>query len=134
MDYKLEVVVVPVSEPTATARIDAILAALPEDQRAALQALRELVAMTAPDAEEVIAYGVPAFRYHGRSLVGYAGAKAHCSLFPMSGSVLDGHREALKAFDMAKGTVRFTPARPLPSDVVVAIVKERMAEIDAARR
>ena len=120
--------------PTAAARIDAILAALPGDQRATLQDLRELVAATAPDAEEAIAYGVPAFRYHGRSLVGYAGAKAHCSLFPMSGSVLDHHREALEAFDMAKGTVRFTPARPLPNDVVVAIVRERMTEIDAARR
>ncbi|OGO51858.1 MAG: hypothetical protein A2Z32_09465 [Chloroflexi bacterium RBG_16_69_14] len=124
----------PTDRAEATARIDAILAALPDDQQAALRSLRELVAATAPEAEEAISYGVPAFRYHGRSLVGYAGAKAHCSFFPMSGSILDGHREALKAFDMAKGTVRFTPARPLPGDVVIAIVRERMAEIDAARR
>jgi uncharacterized protein YdhG (YjbR/CyaY superfamily) len=120
------------SRLTAAARIDAILAALPDDQRAALRSLRELVAATAPDAEEAISYGVPAFRYHGRSLVGYAGARTHCSLFPMSGSVLDGHRKALAGFDMAKGTVRFTPARPLPDDVVIAIVRARMAEIDGA--
>jgi uncharacterized protein YdhG (YjbR/CyaY superfamily) len=51
---------------TATAQIDATLAALPADQRAALQALRQTIAAAAPEAEEAISYGMPAFRYHGR--------------------------------------------------------------------
>lgn len=114
----------------ATARIDATLAALPADQRAALQALRGQIAAAAPEAVEAISYGAPAFRYHGRPLVSYAAAKAHCSLFPMSPAVVDAHRGELGGYDTAKGTIRFTPRHPLPEDLVARIVRARMAEID----
>ncbi|HYN47266.1 MAG TPA: DUF1801 domain-containing protein [Candidatus Nanopelagicales bacterium] len=116
---------------TATAQIDATLAALPTDQRTALQALRRTIAAVAPEAVETISYGMPAFRYHGRALVSYAAFKAHCSLFPMSGAVVEAHRDELAGFATAKGTLRFTPQHPLPNDLVETIVRERMAQIDA---
>lgn len=115
---------------TPTAQIDATLAALPADQRAALQALRETIAAAAPQAEETISYGMSAFRYHGRALVSYAAFKAHCSLFPMSSELVEAHRDELAGFATAKGTLRFTPEHPLPSDLVERIVRERMAQID----
>ena len=116
----------------ATARIDAELAALPNDKRAALTALRRTIQAAAPDAVEAISYGMPAFRYHGRALVSYLAAKAHCSLFPMSHAVIEAHRDELAGYYTAKGTIRFTPDRPLPDALVTTIVRERMAEIDAA--
>jgi len=116
---------------TATAQIDATLAALPADQRAALQALRQTIASAAPEAEETISYGMSAFRYHGRALVAYAAFKAHCSLFPMSSALIEAHRDELVGFATAKGTLRFTPEHPLSSDLVVRIVRERMDQIDA---
>lgn len=115
---------------TATALIDARLAALPADQRAALQALRQTIAAAAPEAEETISYGMPAFRYHGRALVSYSAFKAHCSLFPMSGALIEAHREEFAGFATAKGTLRFTPEHPLPNDLVKLIVRERMAQTD----
>jgi uncharacterized protein YdhG (YjbR/CyaY superfamily) len=118
----------------ATARIDAELAALPDDKRAALAALRRTIQAAAPEAVEAISYGLPAFRYHGRPLVAYLGAKAHCSLFPMSGAVIDAHRDELATYATAKGTIRFTPDRPLPDTLVTTIVRARMAEIDAKAR
>jgi len=123
----------PAAAAAATAQIDTYLATLGEDQRAALQSLRGAIADAAPEAIEAISYGVPAVRYHGRPLVAYAAAKAHCSLFPMSGAVMGAHRALLDGFDTAKGTIRFTPARPLPADLVASIVRARMTEIDAAR-
>jgi uncharacterized protein YdhG (YjbR/CyaY superfamily) len=116
---------------TPTAQIDATLAALPADQRAALQALRETIAAAAPEAVDTISYGMPAFRYHGRALVAYAAFRAHCSLFPMSSALIEAHRYELGGFATAKGTLRFTPDRPLPSDLVERIVRERMAQIDS---
>lgn len=116
---------------TATAQIDATLAALPAEQRAALQALRQTIAAAAPEAVETISYGMPAFRYHGRALVSYAAFKAHCSLFPMSSALIETHRDELAGFATAKGTLRFTPEHPLPNDLVARIVRERMAQIDA---
>lgn len=117
--------------PTATARIDAILAAAPADQRAALQSLRETIAATAPAAEEIISYGMPAFRYHGRSLVAYSPFKAHCSLFPMTQALIQANPERVAGFATTKGTLHFTPERPLPRDLIEWIVRERMAQIDA---
>ena len=116
---------------SATAEIDARLAALPADQRAALQALRTAIAAAAPGAEETISYGMPAFRYHGRALVSYTAFKAHCSFFPMSSGLVEAHRDELAGFATAKGTIRFTPEHPLPVDLVARIVRERMAQIDA---
>lgn len=116
----------------AITRIDAYLATLAEDRRAALEALRAMIAAAAPEAIEAISYGVPAFRYRGRPLVSYHAAKAHCSFFPMSPAVLEAHRDRLAGFDTAKGTIRFAPDRPIPAPLVAAIVHDRMAEIDAA--
>jgi uncharacterized protein YdhG (YjbR/CyaY superfamily) len=114
----------------ATAQIDAILAALPPDQRAALQALRRTIAAAAPEAVDTISYGMPAFRYRGRALVSYAAFKAHCSLFPMSAALIETHHDELAAFATAKGTLHFTPDHPIPDDLVTMIVRERMAQID----
>jgi uncharacterized protein YdhG (YjbR/CyaY superfamily) len=116
--------------PTATAQVDAILAAIPEDQRELLQRVRRTIAAAAPEAEESITYGMPAFRYHGRSLMSYSPFRQHCSLFPMSGAVIGRHRDQLASFETGKGTLRFTPAHPIPADVIVALVHDRMAEID----
>jgi uncharacterized protein YdhG (YjbR/CyaY superfamily) len=115
---------------SATAQIDAMLAGLPADQRAALQDLRRTIAAAAPGAEEAISYSMPAFRYRGHSLVSYAAFKAHCSFFPMSGELIETHRDELAGYATSKGTLQFTPERPIPRDLVERIVRERMAQID----
>ena len=114
-------------------RIDATLGALPADQRTVLQSLRETIAAAAPEAEETISYAMPAFRYRGRALVSYSAFKAHCSLFPMSSSLIEANIERFTGFAMSKGTLHFTPARPLPTDLVVWLITERVRQIDASR-
>jgi uncharacterized protein YdhG (YjbR/CyaY superfamily) len=116
----------------ATRAIDAVLAALPPDQGAAMEALRRTIAAAAPGAVEVFSYGMPAFRYRGRALVAYGAFKAHVSLFPMSGAVMDALRVELAGLAASKGTIRITPDRPLSTDLVQVIVQARLAEIDAA--
>ncbi len=111
-------------------RIDEILAKLPADQRAALQDLRETIATTAPDAVEAMSYGAPAFRYLDHPLVSYAAAKAHCAFYVMSPEVIVAHEADLQGFDTSKGTIRFTPDKPLPTELVTKIVRARMAESD----
>ncbi len=121
----------PGAAAAATARIDATLAALPPDQRQALEALRARIAAAAPDAIEAISYGAPAFRYHGRPMLAYMAAKVHCSLLPMSPAIVAAHLPELVGYETAKGTIRFTSVHPLPDGLVERIVRERMAEIDA---
>ena len=54
------------------------------------------------------------------------------SLFPFSPAAIDAVRDRLDGFDLAKGTIRFTPDRPVPDDVVADLVRHRMQEIDGA--
>lgn len=117
----------------ASAHIAETLAALPAEQRAALEGLRARITSVAPEAHEAISYAMPAYRYHGRPLVSYAAFKDHCSFFPMGPDVLEPYRDQLAGFVQAKGTVHFWPDRPLPDGVVEGIVRGRMAQIDAAR-
>ena len=118
---------------SATAEIDARLARLPADQRDALQNLRQTIAAAAPDAVETISYAMPAFRYRGRALMSYEAFRTHCSLFPMSAELIERHHDELVDFATAKGTLQFTPTKPIPAELVVRIVHERMAQIEAKR-
>ncbi len=61
-----------------------------------------------------------------------AAAKGHCSFFPMGPSMIEAHRDELAGFDTAKGTIRFTPSTPIPSELVTRIVRGRIAEIDGS--
>lgn len=109
--------------------IDEYLAPLPADQRAALEALRRQILEAAPDAQECISYAMPAFRRHG-VLVWMAAARHHCALYPKG---LSPEQQAeLAGYDISKGTIRFTPDKPLPADLVQAIVRRRVAEDDEA--
>jgi uncharacterized protein YdhG (YjbR/CyaY superfamily) len=119
------------SAPTS---VEDYLAALPEAQRVALEALRKTIKVAAPEATETISYQMPAFKLHGRFLVSYAAFKNHCSLFPASNAVMEALGEELTPYFSGKGTLRFTADKPLPAALVKKIVKWRIAENAALRR
>ena len=111
------------------ATVDEYLAALPEDRRAAMEALRAAIRAGAPEAAESIAYQMPAFRSHGgQFLVAYAAYKRHYSLFPASEAVVEALGEALAPYLAGKGTIRFPADRPIPVDLVTQIVAIRFRE------
>ncbi|HEX5138861.1 MAG TPA: DUF1801 domain-containing protein [Planctomycetota bacterium] len=114
--------------------IDAYFAGLPADQRAALLRLRKQIRAAAPGAEECISYGMPALRHGGRPLVGFSASAKHCSLFPMDGTTVAAFKAELGGFRTSKGTIRFTPDRPLPAALVRRIVKARVAQNAAGGR
>jgi uncharacterized protein YdhG (YjbR/CyaY superfamily) len=115
------------SKTAKPANIDDYLAALRADQRAALEKLRQTIKKAAPQAEECISYGVPAFRQDGM-LVGFGATANHCSFFLMSGATVANHAEELAKYDTSKGTIRFPADKPLPSALVRKLVKARLAE------
>ena len=116
---------------SAPETVDAYLAAVPEEQRAALEKLRNQIKAAAPGATETISYQMPAFKLRGRLLVSFAAFKNHCSFFPMSGAVIEAHMDELKPYYTSRGTIRFTPGKPLPAALVKKLVKARIAENEA---
>ena len=107
--------------------IDAYLATVDPDQRAALQRLRRQVQAAAPAAEECLAYGLPGFRLNGL-LVGFRAASNHCAFILMNGTTVAAFKKELAGYDTSKGTIRFTPDEPLPAALVRKLVKSRVAE------
>ena len=83
------------------------------------------------EATEAITYQIPTFKYHGHSLVAIAAFKKHCSLFPMSGAVIDRFKDELEGFHTSKGTLQFPVDKPLSAALMKKIIKARMAEIEA---
>src|SRR5262245_54452524 len=114
-------------KPTAR-NIDAYLAALPEDQREALQRLRKTIQAAVPRGEECISYSLPTFRLDGKPLVHFGASAGHCSFYPGSGTAVEAHRTELAGYSTSKGTIRFQPGKPLPVALVRKLVKYRIAE------
>jgi uncharacterized protein YdhG (YjbR/CyaY superfamily) len=107
--------------------IDEYLAFQPEKVMEVLENLRQIIRETAPEAEEVISYGIPAYKYHGM-LVYFAAYKKHCSLFAGNGALTEQMQEQLKAYKTSKGTIQFTVEKPLPDELVREIVKIRVKQ------
>jgi uncharacterized protein YdhG (YjbR/CyaY superfamily) len=102
------------------------------DQRAALARVREIVAELVPDAQEGRSYGMPAFIYAGRPLLGFRAAQKHLSIFPFSPAAIEAVSERLDGFHLAKGTIRFTPGQPVPEAILADLIQIRQREITAS--
>src|SRR5438094_1394855 len=108
--------------------IDEYLASVNANPRDALQKIREAIHAVAPNAEECISYGIPAFRLNGRSLVFFGAWANHCALYPGSSATLKKFQKDLKDLQASKGTIRFTPDKPLPATMVTKLVNARAVE------
>ena len=111
--------------------IDEYLARANPDQRAALNKFRKIIRSVAPKAQECISYGIPAFRLNGRSLVFFGAWKSHCAFYPGSAATLKKFRNELRNFQTSKGTLRFSPDKPMPVALVKKLLKARIAENNA---
>jgi uncharacterized protein YdhG (YjbR/CyaY superfamily) len=111
--------------------IDEYLAGVDADHRDALQKLRETIHTVAPTAEECISYGIPAFRLDGRSLVFFGAWANHCAFYPGSSNTLKKFQNELRNFQTSKGTLRFSPDKPMPVALVKKLLKARIAENNA---
>ena len=107
--------------------VDEYLSGLKPDQRAVLEKLRKTIRAAAPGAEEVVSYGIAAFRLK-RMLVGFGASAKHCSFYLMSTTAMKAHRDLLEGYGTGKGTVHFQPEKPLPAALVRKLVKARIAE------
>src|SRR5882672_8719812 len=112
--------------------IDAYLANLAGDKRAALQKLRRAIRAAMPRGEECISYQLPAFRLDGRVVVWFGAAANHCSFYP--GAVVQAFKAELEKYETRKGTIRFQPDRPLPATLVRRLVKARIATTAARQQ
>jgi uncharacterized protein YdhG (YjbR/CyaY superfamily) len=104
------------------------LVTVPDDARATLEELRRMIKAVAPDAVEVFGYGMPGFKYLGKTLIYFGAWTNHSAIYGMN---VEGHQDELAAYDTAKGTIRFPLGEPLPEALVKILVCERISAIEA---
>ena len=115
---------------TTVSSVDEYLSRVPEPARSTLIRMRKAIQSAVPEATEAITYQIPTFKYRGRSLVAIAAFKSHCSLFPMSGAVIEKFKGGLERFHTSKGTLQFPIDKPLSAALLKKLIKARMAEIE----
>jgi uncharacterized protein YdhG (YjbR/CyaY superfamily) len=112
----------------SSAEVDDYLSNLEEPKRATLQRLRQTIREVAPEAEEGISYGLPAFRIGGQVIAGFAAFKNHLSYLPHSGSVFPALADEVAPYQTSKGALRFPVDSPLPQRLVEHLVRVRIAQ------
>ena len=114
---------------SAFSDIDDYVATCPKDVQKKLEELRKAIHEAAPEAEETISYGMPAFKLH-KVLVYFAAAKNHIGFYPTASPVVAFEKE-LAEFKHSKGAVQFPLDEPMPLDLVRRIVEFRVKEDEA---
>lgn len=108
---------------------DYIQAQSPE-KKAELERIRKTVKKFYPDTEELMSYGMPAFKYHQRVLIYYAAHANHLSIYPASDEMIEAVGKDLEKYRVSKGTLKFTAEEPLPDKLLEAVIKFQASRID----
>ena len=108
--------------------VDQYLASIEEPKRSTLEALRRTILEILPDAEQGIAYGVPAFRIEGKVIAGFAAFKNHLSYLPHSGSVFKELGDEVAKYKTSSGALQFAVDRPLPKSLVRKLISVRRGQ------
>jgi uncharacterized protein YdhG (YjbR/CyaY superfamily) len=106
--------------------IDEYISGSPPEIQAVLEQLRATIKKAAPRAEEVISYGMPAFKLNGM-LVWFGAHSKHIGFYPRV-SAIEAFKKELSTYKGAKGSVQFPLDKPLPLGLVSKIVKFRVKE------
>src|SRR5258708_10744856 len=109
--------------------IDDYLSKVGQRTRATLQKMRQSILDILPDAEEVISYGMPAFRLNGKVIAGFAAFKNHLASLPHSGSVFNELRDDLAGYTSTEGSLHFPIDKPLPKALVKKLIAVRLKQI-----
>ena len=117
-----------ISYNMAMNQVDEYLSKFAAPQKSELERIRKVIKQAAPDAEEVISYGMPGFKYQGKYLAGYNAFKDHLSFFPTAEPV-DKLAAKLSAYKLSKGTIQFTLGNPIPAELIKDLVKIRLDNI-----
>lgn len=110
--------------------VDDYLAELEPADRDSIARVYAIARELVPDAEQGKGYGMPALVYRGKPLLSVMRAKKHIGVYPFSPAAVSAVAPDLPESDVDKGTVRYQPERPLPDDLVRALVAARKAQIE----
>lgn len=106
--------------------VEEYISGFPAATKTKLQQVRKAIKATAPEAEELISYGMPGYKLNG-PLVYFAGYENHIGFY----ATPTGHaafKKELSGYKMGKGSVQFPLDKPMPIELIKKIVVFRVKE------
>jgi uncharacterized protein YdhG (YjbR/CyaY superfamily) len=108
--------------------IDQYIADYSEEVGEILNQIRSCIKETAPEAQEIISYGMPAFK-QGKVLVYFAAFKNHIGFYALpSGNVA--FQKELSKYKVGKGSIQFPLNEPMPFELIKLMVAFRIEEVE----
>ena len=90
--------------------------------------MRKRILQIVPKAEEVVSYGMPAFKVEGNIVAGLLENKKHVGYYPFSGSVLHLFEKDLAKYSHTKSAVHVPVDKPLPKSLISKLIKARISQ------
>lgn len=115
------------------ADVESYIASFPKEVQQKLQDIRAIIVRIAPDAQEQISYGMPAYKLHGKPLVYFAAFKSHIGFY----ATPTGHEafaQELSMYKQGKGSVQFPLTDHLPLNLIERIILFRKEEQDTKHK
>jgi uncharacterized protein YdhG (YjbR/CyaY superfamily) len=106
--------------------VEDYISRFPTAQQALLRSVRQVIKDEAPEAQESIAYKMPAYKLNG-PLIYFALFENHLGLYPTPEGI-SAFESDLKKYKQGKGSVQFPLNEPLPLDLIRRIVHQRVVE------
>lgn len=98
----------------------------PENTKSHLIKIRKAILNAAPNAIEIISYGMPAYKVH-TVLVYFAANKNHIGFYPTA-TPIEVFEKELKLYKTSKGAIQFPLNKEIPIKLVEKIVQFRINE------
>ena len=108
--------------------VDEYIATFPANVQKILRTVRKTLRDAVPEAEEVISYQIPAFKYHGWIFY-FSAHKNHFSLScPPPFAAFTAFKKELAPYEMSKSAVRFPLDQPVPVKLIADMARYQAKE------
>jgi uncharacterized protein YdhG (YjbR/CyaY superfamily) len=107
--------------------VDEYISGFPASTQKILKQIRKTIKSAAPKSEELITYGMPGYKLHGKPLVYFAGYEHHIGFY----ATPTGHekfKKQLSKYKEGKGSVQFPIDEAMPLKLISDITKFRVKE------
>lgn len=111
--------------------INDYLAKFSPDRRKPLETIRDIAIQVVPDAKESLSYGMPAMKYKGKSFIGFNAHKDHIGIYPFGREEIDVFKSEIEHLNLkhTAGAIQLPYDTPIPEDLIVKIIRHRIARL-----
>jgi uncharacterized protein YdhG (YjbR/CyaY superfamily) len=98
----------------------------PSPHRETMLEMRDRILEIVPDAQEVVSYGMPAFKVDDTIVAGLLANKNHVGYYPFSGSILKLFPEELEKYSKTVSAIHVPIDKPLPKVLIKKLIRARI--------